>query len=68
MPRTTLHATLGLVVSLACATLLSGQQASATSPTTLRHEIELADSIMFAAYHAHDGDQLGRYLAPDLEF
>jgi hypothetical protein len=46
MPRTTLHATLGLVVSLACATLLSGQQASATSPTTLRHEIELADSIM----------------------
>ncbi len=68
MPRPTSYATLCLVTSLACATHLSGQQATAISPAALRHEIERADSSMFAAYNAHDGDQLGRYLAPDLEF
>ncbi|MEP6991418.1 MAG: nuclear transport factor 2 family protein [bacterium] len=68
MPRTISHATLSLVASLACASLLRGQQATATSPAALRHEIERADSSMFAAYNAHDGDQLGRSLAPDLEF
>ena len=38
------------------------------APATLRREIERADSTMFAAYNAHDADQLGRYFAPDLEF
>ncbi len=57
-----------VVASLACATLLSGQQATATSRAALRHEIESADSTIFAAYNAHDADQIGRYFAPDLEF
>jgi hypothetical protein len=68
MPRTTSRATLCLIASLACAPLLSGQPATATSPATLRREIERADSSMFVAYNSRDGDQLGRYLAPDLEF
>ncbi|CAN5275515.1 hypothetical protein BH09GEM1_BH09GEM1_33130 [soil metagenome] len=68
LPRVTFHATLCLVATLACANALSGQQATAMSPAALRHEIERADSSMFAAYNAQDGDQLGRYLAPDLEF
>lgn len=68
MPRITSYATLGLVTSLTCATLLSGQQPTAISSGALRHEIESAYSSMFAAYNAHDADQRGRYLAPDLEF
>ncbi|MDQ2932210.1 MAG: nuclear transport factor 2 family protein [Gemmatimonadota bacterium] len=68
MPRTTSLATLCLVASVACATPLSGQRATAIPPAALRHEIERADSSIFAAYNAHDADQLGRYFAPDLEF
>lgn len=38
------------------------------APTTLHREIILADSLMFAAYNAHDAIRLGRYFARDLEF
>jgi ketosteroid isomerase-like protein len=67
MLRSTFYATLGLLASIAFAPTLAGQQVT-TAATALRREIERADSTMFAAYNAHDGDQLGRFFAPDLEF
>ena len=42
--------------------------AVAREPTSLRTEILRADSLMFAAYNAHDAIQLGRFFAQDLEF
>jgi hypothetical protein len=68
MPRTVSIATLGLVASLASTTPLAGQQATATSSTALRHEIERADSMMFAAYNTQNGDERARYFTRDLEF
>jgi hypothetical protein len=68
MVWTTSRATLCLVASLACATLLSGQQTTPASPAAIRHEIELAASLMFAAYNTQNGDELARYFTPDLEF
>ncbi len=61
------RAALGIGALLACTMPLSAQQPTA-SPSGLRHDIERADSAMFAAYNARDGDRLGRYFAPDLEF
>ena len=61
------YATLGLLASLAFAPTLSAQSPTVAA-AVLRQEIQHADSAMFAAYNAHDGDQLGRYFAPDLEF
>ena len=68
MLRRTFYAVLGAIAISACVPVRSGQAPNANSPTALRLEIERADSTMFAAYNAHDGDQLGRYFAPDLEF
>lgn len=67
MSRPTLYAMLGLIATATLASTLAGQPAK-SSTTALRREIERADSTMFAAYNAHDGDQLGRHFAPDLEF
>jgi len=67
MPRSAFYATLGLIATVTVGSTLSGQQAK-SSTTALQQEIERADSTMFAAYNAHDGDQLGRFFAPDLEF
>lgn len=67
MLRPTFCATLGLLATIVFAPTLAGQQVQ-TAATALRREIERADSTMFAAYNAHDGDQLGKFFAPDLEF
>jgi hypothetical protein len=54
-----------------CASAALAQRARAVvarDPSSLRAEILQADSLMFAAYNAHDAILLGRYFARDLEF
>ena len=63
---------LTLAAHVACVPVLHGQQPAASpvsdAQASLRREIALADSTMFAAYNAHDAYRLGRFFAPDLEF
>lgn len=42
--------------------------AGSAEQQALRAEILHADSLMFAAYNAHDAERLGTYFAKDLEF
>lgn len=72
MNRPTVRNTvIALIAGGAGALALTGQTVRTPVPpasTTLRREIILADSLMFAAYNAHDAIRLGRYFARDLEF
>ena len=67
MRRPPFYATLGLIATILLAPALASQP-SKTAMVSLRREIERADSMMFAAYNAHDVEQLGHYFAADLEF
>jgi ketosteroid isomerase-like protein len=67
MPRPVRAAALTLLVCIGFAPKLASQPRG-TAAASLRRDIELADSAMFAAYNAQDRETLGRYFAHDLEF
>jgi Domain of unknown function (DUF4440) len=63
--------TLAIVAVSLCASAALAQPVRAVvarDPSSLRAEILQADSLMFAAYNAHDAVQIGRYFTRDLEF